>query len=186
MRMSMDVRTQVRIVNWAVAGATLLLAADVGLSAFALYNLSGLHTTLMSTRQLEQVNLDMTNNLLVAAVGAVVLGVLVVFMRRTTNKVRVAVWVITPLLALTMLCFLVGGPEWAVAPTGEEPEALRAEYAQAVPDWYVTLHGIAGLLAAVLLVFTAVFMTRADLREHYMDDLATGTGYRSWVERTER
>jgi len=179
----MHVSKQVRLVYLAVAGAALLLAADVAMSAYALHNLAGLHTTLMSEQELRQVHTDMLNNLLITGVGAVVLGVLVVIVRRPSSKVRIAVWLIAPLIALALLCFLVGGPEWAVAPTGEEPELLRQEYEQAVPEWYTTLHGTAGLLAVALLIFVAVFLTRADLREYYMDDIAGAGRYHSWVDR---
>lgn len=178
----MQVSTQVRLVFWSVAVSALLLALDTGLASIALHNLAGLQTELMSPEDLHQVRVDMTNNLITAAVWTVVLAVLVVFVRRPSNKVRVALWVIAPPLALSLLCGLVGGPEWAVAPTGEEPQQLRDEYAQAVPGWYVSLHGVAGLLAAALMVFAAVFVARADLREYYLD--TADTRYRSWVDRT--
>ncbi|GAA2622103.1 hypothetical protein GCM10010399_61630 [Dactylosporangium fulvum] len=178
----MHVSTQVRVVYAAVVTTALLLAADVTLTSIALRNLGHLHTKLMSAHSLSQVRVDLTNNLVISAVGAVLVGLLVVFVRSPSNKVRVALWVIAPSLALSLLCGLVGGPEWAVAPTGVEPELLRTEYARAVPGWYVTFHGITGLLAAVLLIFAAIFVTRADLREYYLDNI-DGTRYRSWVDR---
>ncbi|MET7395795.1 hypothetical protein ABZS66_20105 [Dactylosporangium sp. NPDC005572] len=178
----MDVRGQVRVVYAAVATAALLLAVDVALSAAALHNLSGLDLRMVSDQQLRQVRIDMINNLVVTAVGALVVGVLVLVVRTPSNKVRVALWTLGPLIALALLCGLVGGPEWAVAPTGDEPQQLRDEYEQAVPGWYVTLHGIAGLLAAALLIFAAVFVTRTGMREYYLDNV-DGTRYRSWVDR---
>jgi hypothetical protein len=180
----MRVSTQIRVVHWSVTAAALLLAIDVALTAQALVNLDRTHFRMISEQQLTQVRVDMTNTLATAAIAVVVLAVLAVFMRRPTNKVRIAVWIVAPLLALTTLCFLVGGPEWAVAPTGAEPPDLKREYAEAVPEWYTTLHGTAGLLAAALLVFVAVFVARADLREYYMDGADGIRTYRSWVERT--
>ncbi|GGM28923.1 hypothetical protein ACFFX1_47585 [Dactylosporangium sucinum] len=178
----MTVRGQVRLAFAAVATTALLLAVDVALSAAALIHLSGLKLRMVSQQQLHQVRIDMTNNLVVAAVGAVIVGVLVLVVRIPSNKVRVALWTLGPLLALALLCGIVGGPEWAVAPTGEEPQQVRDEYAQAVPGWYVTFHGITGLLAAALLIFVAVFVTRGDMREYYLDNV-DGTRYRSWVDR---
>lgn len=181
----MRVSTQVRIVNWSVAGAALLLAADVALSAAALIHLGGLHTRMVSEQQLAQVHIDLVNTLATASVAVVVLAVLAVMMRRRSGKVRVAVWLVAPLLALMTLCFLVGGPQWAVAPTGEEPAELRQEYAEVVPSWYTAPHAITGLVAAALLIFVAVFLARADMREYYMDGGFDGSRpYRSWVERT--
>ncbi|WP_432824976.1 hypothetical protein [Dactylosporangium sp. CA-092794] len=180
----MRVSTQVRLVHWSVTLAAALLAVDVALSAAALIHLNRQHFRLVSESQLVQVHTDLLNNAGTAAAGVIVLAVLAVFMRRPSNRVRAAVWIIAPVLALTVLCFLVGGPEWAVAPTGEEPAALRAEYAQAVPDWYTVPHGTAGLVAAALLIFVAAFIARADLREYYMDGGDAGERYRSWVERT--
>ncbi|WP_238013573.1 hypothetical protein KZZ52_38600 [Dactylosporangium sp. AC04546] len=178
----MDVRGQVRLVYATIGASALLLAVDVALSAAALINLSRLDLRMVSEQQLHQVRIDMANNLVVTAVGAVIVGVLVLVVRTPSNKVRVALWTLGPLIALALLCGLVGGPEWAVAPTGEEPQQMRDEYAQAVPGWYVTFHGIAGLLAAALLIFAAVFVTRADMREYYLDNV-DGTRYRSWVDR---
>jgi hypothetical protein len=178
------VSTQVRLVYIAVSAAALLFTFDVVLAAFALHNLAGLETKLMAFQQLRQVSGDLNHNMAVAAIGAIALGVLVVFVRLPTNKVRVAIWLIGPLLAQAMLCNLVGGPEWTVAPTGEEPAELRQEYLRAVPGWYVTLHGSAGLTAALLLIFAAVFIFRTDLREYYLVGDDVRGGYRSWVDRT--
>ncbi|GAA0733228.1 hypothetical protein Drose_20935 [Dactylosporangium roseum] len=178
----MRISTQVRVVYAAVVTTALLLTADVALTSIALRNLSGMRPKLISAQSLSQVRVDMVNNLAISAVGAVLVGLLVVFARSPSNKVRVALWVIAPSLALSLLCALVGGPEWAVAPTGAEPELLRTEYAQAVPGWYVTLHGVIGLLAAALLIFVAFFVARADLRGYYLDNV-DGTRYRSWVDR---
>ncbi|WP_433617699.1 hypothetical protein ACQP2P_18820 [Dactylosporangium sp. CA-139114] len=181
----MSVSRQVRLVHWSVIASALLLGIAAALSWAALAHLAGLHTRMVSDGQLAQARTDMLNNLATAGVSALVLAVIAVLLRRPSSKARTAVWVFGPIIALTTLCFLVGGPEWAVAPTGEEPAELRAEYAQVVPDWYVWPHGIAGLVAVALLIFAAVFLTRADLREHYMDgghDAARG--YTSWVDRT--
>lgn len=181
----MRVSTQVRIVHWSVTGAAALLAVDTALSAAALVNLNRQHFRMVSPAQIEQVHADLLNSLVIAAVAVLVLATIAAFMRRPTNKVRAAVWVAGPLIALTTLCFLVGGPEWAVAPTGDEPELLRAEYAHAVPWWYTGPHGTAGLVAAALLIFVSVFLLRGDLREYYMDGgYEAGRGYTSWVERT--
>ncbi|MER7008261.1 hypothetical protein ABT297_35160 [Dactylosporangium sp. NPDC000555] len=180
----MRVSTQVRLVHWSVTAAAALLAADAALSAAALTHLGRRQFRLISVAQLDRVHTDLVNNLTVAAVSVLVLATIAVFMRRPSNKVRVAVWVAAPLIALTTLCFLVGGPEWAVAPTGEEPAALRAEYAQAVPSWYTGPHGVAGLISVALLIFVAVFLLRADLREYYMDGgYDASRPYKSWVER---
>ncbi|MEV6932389.1 hypothetical protein AB0M46_48950 [Dactylosporangium sp. NPDC051485] len=181
----MRVSTQVRLVHWAITAATALLALDVSLSAAALVHLGRQHFRLVSEAQVTRVHTDIVNTLAVAAVSVLALAVITLFVRRPTNKVRVAVWVAAPLITLATLCFLVGGPQWAVAPTGEEPELLRAEYAQAVPDWYTNLHGVTGLLAVALLVFAWVFMFRTDLREYYIDGSSDANrGYTSWVERT--
>ncbi|WP_432972038.1 hypothetical protein [Dactylosporangium sp. CA-233914] len=181
----MRVSTQVRLVQWSMTAATLLLAVSAALSAAALIHLGTLHLRMVSAAQVAQVRADLTSALETASVTVVMVAAVAVFMRRPSGKVRVAVWIVAPLVSLTTLCFLVGGPEWAVEPTGAEPELLREEYAQVVPAWYVWPHGTAGLLAVALLIFTAVFMTRTDLREHYMD---AGDDpkrpYRSWVERT--
>ncbi|MEV8513787.1 hypothetical protein [Dactylosporangium sp. NPDC051484] len=181
----MRVSTQVRLVHWSVAAATVLLAADAALSAAALVHLGRQHLRMISVAQLDQVHSDLVSSLVVTAVSVVVLAAIAVLMRRPSNKVRVAVWVAAPLIALTTLCFLVGGPEWAVAPTGEEPAPLRAEYELAVPFWYTWPHGVAGLAAVALLIFVAVFLLRADLREYYMDGgYDASRRYKSWVERT--
>jgi hypothetical protein len=180
----MQVGTQVRLVFWSVAAVAALLALDAVVTAVVQRDLAALHSVLMSPRQLRQVEADYTNNLLVASVGAVVMTALTLVVRRHSPKVRAAIWVVGPLLALALLCGLVGGPEWAVAPTGEEPELLRQEYARAVPDWYLWVHGIAGLIAAGLLFFVAGFVTRSDLREYYLEAHGTGDSYRSWIDRT--
>ncbi|MGI5242482.1 hypothetical protein [Dactylosporangium sp. CA-139066] len=181
----MRVSTQVRLVHWSLAGATALLAADTALSAAALIHFNQMHWRMISQGQVTQVRADMTSNLTVAAGSVIVMAVILLFMRRPSAKVRMAVFIAGPLIALATLCFLVGGPEWAVAPTGNEPDALKAEYAEAVPSWYTNPHGIAGLLAAILLVFVSVFMLRADLREYYMDaGYDPNRPYKSWVERT--
>lgn len=180
----MQVGTQVRLVFWSVAASAALLVLDTVVSGVALRNLASLDTVLMSPRSLAQVKADFTNNLLVAAVGAVILTGLVLVARRQSSKVRIALWAVGPLLALALLCGLVGGPEWAVAPTGEEPELLRQEYARAVPEWYLWVHGVAGLFAAALLFFVAGFLVRTDLREYYLESNGTGDSYRSWIDRT--
>ncbi|MEV4512828.1 hypothetical protein AB0K00_28125 [Dactylosporangium sp. NPDC049525] len=180
----MQVGTQVRVVFWSVAATAALLALDAGVTAVVQRDLAAMDSVLMSPRQLQQVEADYHNNLLVASVGAVIMLVLVLVVRRHNPKIRAAVWVIGPLLALALLCGLVGGPEWAVAPTGEEPELLRQEYARAVPEWYLWVHGTAGLFAAGLLFFLAGFMTRSDLREYYLESHGTGGDYRSWIDRT--
>ena len=178
----MRVSLQVWIVYATIVTATLLMAADVALSTAALVNLSRLKTQLMSDQTRDQVGLDMTTNLVISAAGLAALGVLAIVARRPSNKVRVAVWIIAPLLTLSLLCFLIGGPESAVRPTGQEPAALRAEYAQAVPGWYVTLHDIAGILIVACLCFVAVFMTRTDLRDYYSGNIGNDEGHRSWVD----
>ncbi|WP_426503803.1 hypothetical protein ACPPVO_40140 [Dactylosporangium sp. McL0621] len=182
----MPVSTQVRLVRWSVLGAGLLLGLAAVLSWAALAHLAGLHVRMVSDGQLRQARADMLNSLYTAAVSALVLIPVGLLLGRPSSKARTAVWIAAPIIALTTLCFLVGGPEWAVAPTGEEPAELRAEYAQVVPDWYVWPHGVAGLLAAALLIFAAVYLTRADLREHYMDGSGSGgtAGYTSWIDRT--
>ncbi|GAA2337983.1 hypothetical protein [Dactylosporangium salmoneum] len=181
----MRVSRQVRLVHWTITAATALLALDVSLSAAALIHLGQQHFRLVSEAQIAQVHTDMVNSLVVAAASVLALAVIILFVRRPTNKVRVAVWVAAPLITLANLCFLVGGPEWAVAPTGDEPELLRAEYTQAVPAWYTGPHGVAGLLAAALLVLAWVFMFRTDVREYYIDGgYDANRGYTSWVERT--
>lgn len=180
----MQVGTQVRVVFWSVAGTAALLALDAMMTGVVLRDLAGLDTKLMSPRQLQQVEADYHNNGIVAAVGAVLLGALALVVHRHNSKIRAALWVIGPLLGLALLCGLVGGPEWAVAPTGEEPELLRQEYARAVPEWYLWGHGIAGLCAAGLLFFVAGFLTRSDLREYYLEGHGTGDSYRSWIDRT--
>jgi hypothetical protein len=180
----MQVGTQVRLVFWSVAAVAALLALDAVVTAVVQRDLAALHSVLMSPRQLQQVEADYANNLLVASVGAVVMTALALVVRRHSPKIRAAVWVVGPLLALALLCGLVGGPEWAVAPTGEEPELLRQEYARAVPEWYLLVHGTAGLIAAGLLFFVAGFITRSDLREYYLETHGTGDSYRSWIDRT--
>ncbi|WP_327004027.1 hypothetical protein OHA72_54765 [Dactylosporangium sp. NBC_01737] len=180
----MQVGTQVRLVFWSVAATAVLLVLDAAVTAVVQRDLAALHSVLMSPRQLQQVEADYTNNLLVASVGAVIVTALALVVRRHSPKIRAAIWVIGPLLALALLCGLVGGPEWAVAPTGDEPELLRQEYARAVPEWYLWVHGIAGLFAAGLLFFIAGFITRSDLREYYMETHGTGDSYRSWIDRT--
>ncbi|MET7418827.1 hypothetical protein [Dactylosporangium sp. NPDC005555] len=180
----MQVGNQVRLVFWSVAAAAALLAVDTFVTAVVTRDLAALHTVLMSPRSLRQVEADYHNNLLVAAVGTVLLAALTFVVRRHSPKVRAALWVIGPLLGLALLCGLVGGPEWAVAPTGEEPELLRQEYARAVPEWYLWVHGVAGLITAGLLLFVAGFLTRSDLREYYTEGHGTGDSYRSWIDRT--
>jgi glycerol uptake facilitator-like aquaporin len=180
----MQVATQVRLVFWSVAATAVLLVLDAVVTAVVQRDLAALHSVLMSPRQLQQVEADYHNNLLVACVGAAVMAALAVVVRRHNPKIRAAIWVVGPLLALALLCGLVGGPEWAVAPTGDEPELLRQEYARAVPDWYLWVHGIAGFCAACLLFFVAAFVTRGDLREYYMEPHGTGDSYRSWIDRT--
>jgi hypothetical protein len=180
----MQVGTQIRLVFWSVAAIAALLVLDAAVTAVVLRDLAGLHSVLMSPRQQQQVEADYHNNLLVASVGAVVMVALVLVVRRHSPKIRAVLWVVGPLLALALLCGLVGGPEWAVAPTGEEPALLREEYARAVPEWYLWVHGTAGLFAAGLLLFVAAFITRSDLREYYIDTQGTGDSYRSWIDRT--
>jgi hypothetical protein len=180
----MQVATQVRLVFWSVLAAALLLVLDAAVTATVLRDLNAMTTVLMSPASLRQVRADYHNNLLVAAAGAVLLAGLVLVVRRHNAKVRAAIWIIGPLLGLALLCGLVGGPEWAVAPTGEEPELLRQEYARAVPEWYLWVHGVAGLVAAGLLFFAAGFVTRGDLREYYLESHGTGGSYRSWIDRT--
>ena len=180
----MQVGTQVRLVFWSVAAVAALLVLDAVVTGIVLRDLLAFDTVLMSPRSLMQVEADYRNNLLVASVGAVVLAVLTLVVRRHSPKVRAAIWIIGPLLGLVLLCGLVGGPEWAVAPTGNEPELLRQEYAQAVPGWYLWVHGVAGLFAAGLLFFVAGFTTRSDLREYYLESHGTGDSYRSWIDRT--
>jgi uncharacterized membrane protein YkgB len=181
----MRVSTQVRVVHWSFAAATALLAVDTALSAAALMHFNSMQFRMISEGQIMQVRADMTSTLTVAAGSVIALAVILLFMRRPSAKVRVAVFVVAPIIAVTTLCFLVGGPQWAVAPTGDEPEVLRAEYAAAVPSWYTDLHGVTALLSAALLVFVAVFMVRADLREYYMDaGYDPSRPYKSWVERT--
>jgi hypothetical protein len=181
----MQVATQVRIVHGSVIAAAALLAVDTALSAAALVNLRRQDFRWVTEVQLARVHTDLVSNVQVAGVSAVVITVIALLMRRPSGKVRAAVWVAGPLVALAMLCFLVGGPEWAVTPTGQEPPEVRAEYALAVPDWYIWPHGVTGLLAAALLIFAAVFIARSDLREHYMDGgYDASRSYTSWVERT--
>ncbi|GAA4250020.1 hypothetical protein [Dactylosporangium darangshiense] len=181
----MRVSTQVRIVFWSVASATALLALNTALSAAALIHLNGMHIRMISPVQLAQVRADLTSSLSMAAVSVLVLAVLTLFLRRPSSRIRYAVMALGPLIALVTLCFLVGGPEWAVAPTGNEPDVLKAEYASAVPSWYTGPHGVAGVVSAALLIFVAVFMVRADLREYYMDaGYDPSRPYKSWVERT--
>lgn len=180
----MPVGTQVRLVFWSVAASAALLVLDAVVTGIVLRDLTAMDTVLMSPRSLMQVEADYRNNLIVASAGAVLLAGLVLVVRRHSPKVRAAIWVIGPLLALALLCGLVGGPEWAVAPTGDEPELLRQEYARAVPEWYLWVHGVAGLCAASLLFFVAGFVTRGDLREYYMESHGTGDSYRSWIDRT--
>ncbi|WP_433044258.1 hypothetical protein [Dactylosporangium sp. CS-033363] len=177
--------TQVRLVHWSIIASALLLAIAAALSWAALENLASLHLKLVSENQVERAHIDILNSFYTAGASAVVLAVIAVALRRPSARARVAVWVAAPLIALTTLCFLVGGPEYAVAPTGEEPAELRAEYAQVVPDWYLWPHGVAGVLAAALLIFAAVFLTRSDLREQYVNFAGSTTdGYTSWVDRT--
>ena len=180
----MQVGTQIRLVFWCILTAAVLLVLDTAVTAVVLRDLNAMTTVLMSPSSLRQVRADYHNNLIVAAVGAVVLAGLVLVVRRHSPKVRAAIWVIGPLLGLALLCGLVGGPEWAVAPTGEEPELLRQEYARAVPEWYLWVHGVAGLCAAGLLFFVAGFAARGDLREYYLESHGTGDSYRSWIDRT--
>jgi hypothetical protein len=181
----MRVSTQVRLVQWSLGGATLLMAVNVALTAAALIHLDRQHFRMVTEQQLAQVHTDLYNTLVVASFSVIVLAVVFGFLFRPSAKVRLAVWTVAPLIGLATLCFLVGGPEWAVAPTGEEPELVRAEYAQAVPDWYTVSHGIAGLLSAGLLFFLAVWISRVDLREYYMDaGFDPNRPYTSWVERT--
>ncbi|MEV0134344.1 hypothetical protein AB0H83_38525 [Dactylosporangium sp. NPDC050688] len=180
----MRVDTQIRLVFWSVLTAAALLVVDAAVTATVLRDLAALDTKLMSPRSLQQVEADYHNNLLVAAVGAVLLAALALVVRRHNPKIRAALWVIGPLLGLALLCGLVGGPEWAVAPTGDEPELLRQEYARTVPEWYLWVHGVAGFSAACLLFFVAGFVTRSDLREYYMESHGTGDSYRSWIDRT--
>jgi hypothetical protein len=181
----MRVSTQVRVVHWSFAAATALLAVDTALSAAALIHFDHMQFRMISESQITQIRADLTSNLTVAATSVIVLAVILLLMRRPSAKVRMAVFIVAPIIALTTLCFLVGGPQWAVAPTGNEPEVLRAEYAEAVPSWYTDAHGAAGLAATALLVFLAVFMVRADLREYYMDaGYDPSRPYTSWVERT--
>jgi uncharacterized membrane protein len=179
----MQVRTQVRLVFSAVAAAAALLVVDAAVTGIVTRNLAALDTKLMSPSSLRQVEADYHNNLLVAAAGAILLAALLPVVRRHSPKVRAALWVIGPLLGLALLCGLVGGPEWAVAPTGNEPELLRQEYARAVPDWYLWVHGVVGLVAASLLFFVAGFLVRSDLREYYTEGGESGDDYRSWVDR---
>src|SRR5690242_14850403 len=136
----MLVSTQVRLVHWSVAAATALLAVDAALSAAALTHLDRMHIRMISPAQITQIRADMTSNLTVAAGSVVILAVILLFLRRPSTKIRMAVFVVAPLIALTTLCFLVGGPQWAVAPTGNEPDLLKAEYADAVPTWYTDPH----------------------------------------------
>ncbi|GAB3827032.1 hypothetical protein ACFPIJ_07220 [Dactylosporangium cerinum] len=182
----MQVRTQVRLVFWSVVAIAALLVLDAAVTAVVRRNLLHLDTRLMSPRSLKQVEADYTNNLLVASVGAVLMLALALVVYRHNPKIRAAIWIIGPLLGLALLCGLVGGPEWAVAPTGEEPELLRQEYAKAVPEWYLWVHGTAGLFAAGLLFFIAGFVTRGDLREYYLEEPSGDGGgtYRSWIDRT--
>lgn len=180
----MPVGKQVRLVFWSVAATAGLLVLDVVVTWIVLRDFTAMDTVLMSPRSLMQVEADYRNNLFVAAAGAVLLVGLTLVVRRHSPKVRAAIWVIAPLLGLALLCGLVGGPEWAVAPTGDEPELLRQEYARAVPEWYLWVHGVAGLFAAGLLFFVAGFVTRSDLREYYMESHGTGDSYRSWIDRT--
>jgi hypothetical protein len=182
----MQVRTQVRLVFWSVVAIAVLLVLDAAVTWIVQDNLAALDTKLMSPNSLRQVEADYTNNLLVASVGAVLTAALALVVHRHNPKIRAAIWIIGPLLGLALLCGLVGGPEWAVAPTGEEPELLRQEYAKAVPEWYLWVHGTAGLFAAGLLFFTAGFVTRGDLREYYIEEPSGGDGgtYRSWIDRT--
>jgi hypothetical protein len=180
----MQVRTQVRLVFWSVVATAVLLALDAAVTAVVTRDLAAMHSVLISPRQLQQVEADYHNNLFVAAAGAVVMTALALVVHRHNPKIRAAVWLIGPLLGLALLCGLVGGPEWAVAPTGDEPELLRQEYARAVPEWYLWVHGVAGLFAAGLLFFVAGFLTRGDLREYYIEAPGTGDSYRSWIDRT--
>ncbi|MFI5910138.1 hypothetical protein [Dactylosporangium sp. NPDC051541] len=181
----MHVSTQVRLVRWSVILAAVLLAGAGTLAFIAVAHLDGLTLKWASPDQITRARIDMLNSAWTEAVSAVILAVLAVFLFRPSAKVRAAVWVAAPIIALTTLCFLVGGPEYAVAPTGEEPAEVRAEYAQIVPDWYLWPHGVAGLIAAALLIFAAVFMTRSDLREYFMDaSYDPSRPYTSWVDRT--
>jgi hypothetical protein len=181
----MRVSTQVRLVHGSMIGAAVLLGIVGALSWVALAHLDALHLKWVSEAQITRARIDLLNGAVTATVSALIAGGVAVFMIRPSGKARVAVWITAPVLALTTLCFLVGGPQYAVAPTGEEPAEVRAEYAQVVPDWYSWPHGVAGVLAAALLIFAAVFMLRGDLREHYMEaDYDPARPYTSWVERT--
>jgi hypothetical protein len=180
----MRVSTQVRLVHGSMIGAAVLLGVVAALSWAATVHLDSLHLKWVTEEQITRAHIDLFNGALTSTVSAVIVGAVAVFMIRPSGKARVAVWITAPVLALTTLCFLVGGPQYAVAPTGEEPAEMRAEYAQVVPDWYSWPHGVAGVLAAALLIFAAVFMFRGDLREHYMDGYDPSRPYTSWVDRT--
>ncbi|MFG2041140.1 DUF3413 domain-containing protein [Dactylosporangium sp. NPDC048998] len=181
----MRVSTQVRLVHWSFTAATVLLAVDAALSEAALLHLNRQHFRMIAEAQVVQVHADLFSSLAVAVVSVVVLAAIAVFMRRRSNKVRVAVWIAAPIIALTTLCFLVGGPEWAVAPTGGEPAPLLAEYKEAVPSWYTAPHGVAGLVAVALLLFVSAFMFRADVGEYYAEGAYDDSRpYKSWVDRT--
>ncbi|WP_433203750.1 hypothetical protein ACQP00_34700 [Dactylosporangium sp. CS-047395] len=181
----MSIPAQVRLVHWSIIASALLLAIASALSWAALENLASLHLKLVSENQIERAHVDILNSFYSAGGSALVLAVIAVALRKPSSQARAAVWVVAPIIALTTLCFLVGGPEYAVAPTGEEPAELQAEYAQVVPDWYTWSHGVTGVLAAALLIFGAVFLTRSDLREAYVNAGGTETrGYTSWVDRT--
>ncbi|MFB9449919.1 hypothetical protein Dvina_34565 [Dactylosporangium vinaceum] len=181
----MPVDKQVRLVRLTVILAAVLLMTAGALAFGALAHLDSLQLKWASPNQIERVRIDMTNSAWTEAVSGAVVGLIAVLLFRPSAKVRTAVWVVAPFVALMTLCFLVGGPEWAVAPTGEEPPEVRAEYEQIVPAWYAWPHGITALLAAALLVFAAAFLARSDLREYFMDaGYDPNRPYTSWVDRT--
>src|SRR4051794_5502883 len=117
----MRVSTQVRLMHGSVIAAAVLLGIVAALSWGALAHLDALHLKWVSEAQVARAHTDMLNGALTSTVSAVIVGAIALFMIRPSGKVRAAVWIAAPILALTTLCFLVGGPEYAVAPTGEEP-----------------------------------------------------------------
>lgn len=175
------------IVNLLAGIAFVMVMVAAGVSIAALGRLDGYEVEMLDTQSLGVVIAGLQSNLVFASFGTIMLGGLVVTLRVASRWARSAAWALSPLVSLALLCGAVGGPEWAVAPTGYEPGPLRREMEYVLPGWYTTTYGLAALVTVQCLAVLSVLLAREEARDFYLHRVGGGAqrNYMSWVERTE-
>ena len=102
----------------------------------------------------------------VSGIGAILLLLAAIGIRQPIRTIRAATWCLGGLLAFSLCCGVVDGPDTPVSPVNWTPEQLRA-VDNLVGEWFTAAHGAAIVAMLVVIAAVTVLLLRDDASDFY-------------------